>query len=175
MIPWNFSCPTSTRQPLVSAEEVATWPADILRRLMAAGLIRPAESTSYVACPNCHEAHDAEVTVRDGPGGRLRFFIHCPEALRVEVPAESLQQWCVNLEGLGTALAGALSLSGRRTVLVSGRLWRLGRTKWQGVSRDVLFARGLFWPDVRPLAPIHRLQGPRLVRGRQCRRLKTLR
>jgi hypothetical protein len=75
-------------RPLVSAEEVATWPADTLRRLMAAGLIRLAESAAYVACPNCHEAHDAEVTVRDGPGGRLRFFIHCPEALANPISRE---------------------------------------------------------------------------------------
>jgi hypothetical protein len=71
----------------------------------------------------------------------------------VIIQGESLQQWCVNLEGLGTALAGALSLSGRRTVLAPGRLWRLGRTKWQGVSRDVLFARGLFWPDGPTIVP----------------------
>jgi len=133
--------------PLFTADEVSAWPAETLPRLMAAGFIRPAKSAACVACPNCYQEHSGEVTVRRGPDGRSRFFIHCPEALRVEVPAESLRQWTVDLDRLGRALAGALSLAGRRTLLVPGRLWRLGRTKWQGASRDVLFARGLLWPD----------------------------
>jgi hypothetical protein len=134
-------------RPIIAAEVVATWPVDTLQCLMKAGLVRLAECATHIACPNCYQEHDAEVIIRSGPGGRPRFFIHCPEALRVEVPAECLRQWAVNLEALGKALATALLLSGRHTALVPARLWRLGRTTWQGVSRDVLFARGLTWPD----------------------------
>jgi hypothetical protein len=65
----------------------------------------------------------------------------------VEVAAECLQQWVIDLKALCNVLATALLLLGRHTALVPVRLWRLGRTTWQGVSRDVLFARGLTWPD----------------------------
>jgi hypothetical protein len=49
-------------------------------------------------------------------------------------------------------------------VLVSGRLWRLGRTKWSGTSRDVLLARGLTWSDAgRLLGAIGRTTRPIII------------
>jgi hypothetical protein len=63
------------------------------------------------------------------------------------VPASARHQWSVNLAGLADALAATLRLTGNCTELSSSRLWRLGRTTWQGSPRDVMLARGLHWDD----------------------------
>ena len=52
---------------------------------------------------------------------------------------------------LASALARSLAVTGKCVELVPSRLWRLGRTEWQNVSRDVLFARGLHWSDAETL------------------------
>jgi hypothetical protein len=64
------------------------------------------------------------------------------------------------MESIVNAIASALGLSGRCTELATDRLWRLGRTGWQGASRDVMLARGLHWND----APGVRAE---VVRGRK--------
>lgn len=81
----------------------------------------------------------------------MRFFIRCPEALRVEVPDDLLLQWTVDFDALADGLAKALTLKGHPKAVVPGRLWRLGKTPWQGANREVLFARGLTWPDARAI------------------------
>ncbi|MCX5671750.1 MAG: hypothetical protein NTU94_10575 [Planctomycetota bacterium] len=88
-----------------------------------------------------------EVVPQTGPDGHTRFFIPCPESLRVEVPETLLLQWTVDFDALAVALAKALALRGHPKTIVPGRLWRLGKTPWQGANREVLFARGLGWPD----------------------------
>jgi hypothetical protein len=103
-------------------------------------------------CPNCPKGHLEEVIVREASDGSLRYFVSCPKSLRVEIPPAKLQLWAVQFEELTRKIATTLSLRGRITVLEAGRLWRLGKTKWQGRSRDVLFARGLSWPDTREIA-----------------------
>ncbi len=98
-------------------------------------------------CPDCH-GHIEEVVASDGPGGLPRFYVPCPEVHRALVPSSARHQWSVNLAGLADALAATLGLTGNSTELSSGRLWRLGRTTWQGSPRDVLLACGLHWDDV---------------------------
>jgi hypothetical protein len=90
-----------------------------------------------------------EVVPQTGPDGHTRFFIPCPESLRVEVPETLLLQWTIDFDALAAALAGALALKGHPKTVVPGRLWRLGKTPWQGANREVLLARGLGWPDSR--------------------------
>jgi hypothetical protein len=59
------------------------------------------------------------------------------------VSDRDIQQWMANTEGLAHALSAALSLGGQSTKLASDRVWRCGRWTYQGVLRDILFARGL--------------------------------
>jgi len=80
--------------------------------------------------------------------------------LRACVPTQALHQWAIYFGGLANALASTLGLSGRCTELVADRLWRLGRTDWQGASRDVMFARGLGWEDAATVRA-------EIVRGRK--------
>ena len=136
-----------SRRPRFTTEETRTWPPTVLDKLVACGLLVRAESTDQVVCPACGERHVEEVIPRKGHGGRVRFFIRCPKALRVEVPEESVVQWTIDFDALTRAIAGSMSLQGRSTPIVASRLWRLGRHARQGASRDIVFARGLHWPD----------------------------
>lgn len=141
-----------TREPLLMAEAIARWPPTAFDRLRTAGFLRPAEGRAYVLCPNCDRRHYTEVLARPGPDGQMRTYVVCNEALRVEVPTVDLQSWAIDFGRLAGDLAEALSLAGRGGALVPQRLWRLGRTKWQDVSREVLFGRGLGWTDAAQVA-----------------------
>lgn len=144
---------------LVAAHIVACWPAGVHQRLVEVGLLRSAAVASRVLCPECGE-HIEEVLAIDGPGGCPRFAIPCPAVMRADVPPSAIKQWTVDHAHLARALAKTLALTGKCTELVPGRLWRLGRTQWNGASRDVLFARGLHWNDGETVRAI-------LVRGRK--------
>ncbi len=132
--------------PTVSSHVAESWPAGVREQLVALGVLHEAERAERVRCPECHE-HVEEVLAIAGSGGKPRFVIPCPEVLRAEVPSAALRQWRVDHGTLVSALASTLSLTGKSKELVVDRLWRLGRTKWNDQSRDVLFARGLHWED----------------------------
>jgi hypothetical protein len=135
------------RQPLFSEQMVRTWPDGALDRLRAAGFVRQAQSADRVVCPACLDGHVEDVVAMERPDGSCRFFVYCPEVLRAEVSSENLRQWTIDFEALLGAVAKSMSLEGKFTPLAPGRLWRLGKAVWQGVLRDVLFARGLGWKD----------------------------
>lgn len=144
---------------LVSAHVAASWPTGVHGRLGELGLLCPAADASRVLCPECGE-HLEEVWAIDGPEGCTRFVIPCPVVMRADVPSAAMRQWTVDHEHLAAALARTLALTGKCTELVAGRLWRLGRTQWNGKSRDAFFARGLHWNDGETVRGV-------LVRGRK--------
>ena len=139
---------------MYSADRVAEWPAGALDRLMAAGLLRQAENSTWCVCPGCYSGHFGEVFTAPGPDGVERLYMACPEAVSVEVSPELLRQWTIDVEGIGAAVQRALALTGRRTMLYPQRLWRLGRTEWQGAERDMLLLRGARWQDAGILHPV---------------------
>jgi hypothetical protein len=132
--------------PTVGAHTVARWPQGGGNRLIEIGLLRRTDRARWVQCPECRN-HYEEVLAIEGPGGTKRFFIPCPEVLRAEIEPSLLDQWMASSDSLVAMLTKTLSLQGKCVALVSGRLWRLGRTQWQGSLRDVLFTRGLHWSD----------------------------
>ncbi len=146
-----FWTSVKTDNPTFTVVDLRRWPAGAADRLIKLGLLRLMTSATHVTCPACDEGHVEEVMPRKGDDGKVRFFIRCPEALRVEVPAELLRQWTVDFDAVAAGLARALALNGHPKVLVPGRLWRLGKTPWHGANREVLFARGLAWPDARTI------------------------
>ncbi|MGE0760956.1 MAG: hypothetical protein AB7F89_09595 [Pirellulaceae bacterium] len=123
-----------------------------LERLIDSGWLIPAENADTITCPGCLDGHEEEVVAVDRPDGTRQFYVPCPENLRLEVSPALLRQWTIDWFALARAMASSLTLGGACTPLVDVRLWRLGRTKWQGQSRDVLYARGLTWADGGHLA-----------------------
>ncbi|MBL7132884.1 MAG: hypothetical protein ISS78_02185 [Phycisphaerae bacterium] len=141
-----------TPEPHFTLDEVTSWPAGARERLEATGILKQTKSATHVVCPGCDEGHVEEVVHRRDHDGTVRHYVRCPEALRVEVPAQLLLQWTIDFDALAGAIAGGMKLKGRVGALVPGRLWRLGRTPWPEAHRDVLFARGLAWPDAGQVA-----------------------
>lgn len=125
---------------------------DGFERLSNLNFVVRTRNAEHVSCPSCSDGHVEEVIVLDWPDGTRRYFVPCPEYLRVEVPPELLERWMVDWDALARAVAASLTLGGACTLLVEDRLWRLGRTRWRGTYRDVLFARGLSWLDASSIA-----------------------
>jgi len=133
-------------EPTVAAHVVESWPSGVHARLVELGFLNQAEDADRVLCPECH-GHFEEVIASDGLDGLPRLFVPCPEVHRASVPPEARHRWSVHLTVVVEGLAASLGLTGRCTELSPIRVWRLGRTLWQGRSRDVILARGLHWDD----------------------------
>ncbi len=110
--------------------EIVTWPAGAHGVLCRLGLLRPAAAGLFAPCPNCQGAHIEAVTIRPGAGEADRYFIWCPDAMRVEVHPEMCAGWEVDRANLASAVAVAMGITQRPKAVVSERFWRLGRTPW---------------------------------------------
>ncbi|MEO2034850.1 MAG: hypothetical protein ABGZ35_22445, partial [Planctomycetaceae bacterium] len=133
-------------RPLLSADDLGQLGDDHQAAMESLGFLVPAATAAHIVCSECHDDHIVEVN-RVRKGGKTRFFITCPDAGWCEVSGDRLRQWSIDCEAVAKALKDALAPSGRRKAILPGRLWRLGTTTWQQTSRDVVFARGLSWPD----------------------------
>ncbi|AMV35215.1 hypothetical protein VN12_24030 [Pirellula sp. SH-Sr6A] len=152
-----------SQQMTVGNDEVSRWPTGVLQTLTDLGILVSAEDADSIRCPECGE-HWEEIFAMDGPGDSTQLFIRCPEVLRIEVTQQHRRQWRPDLSSLMRFLASSLNLKGKPQELFSERLWRLGRLTWNKVSRDVLFVRGLRWPDAElPRAQIVRQRKPILI------------
>lgn len=125
------------------------WPDGVALRLQDLGFLISAGASADVICPECRN-HVEEVVVSESPHG-VRFFIGCPEHIRVEVTHEDRLLWTVNSTSVATALASSLRLTGKSAVLLPERCWRLGRTHLRGELRDVLLVRGIKWKDAESI------------------------
>ncbi len=121
--------------------EVSRWPKGALDDLLKSHLVCPAQTGLTAPCPNCDDHHIETVTVAEpaDDADKPRYFICCPESLKVEVTEEMCRGWAVDLDGLAAALASALAVSAPKPV-VPGRFWRLGRMPWRDTTREVAFA-----------------------------------
>ena len=110
--------------------EISTWPAGSLVALGQLGLLRQAATGLHAPCPNCDDGHIEPVTIRPGTGDAKRYFIWCPETMRVEVTPEMCNGWEVDRAGLAAAIAVALGITQAPKAVIPERFWRLGRTPW---------------------------------------------
>ena len=123
--------------------EIATWPAGALKALCQMHLLRAAATGLHAPCPNCEDSHIEPVTIRPGAGDTKRFFIWCPQAMRVEVTSEMCNGWEADRAGLAAAVSAALGITQAPKAVMPERFWRLGRTPWPpGTSqtREVVLA-----------------------------------
>lgn len=145
--------------------EIALWPPGSLEQFCHLKLLRRGAGGLCAPCPNCTDGHIEPVTMRAGPDGTKRFYIWCPESMRVEVQPEMCNDWQVDLAGLAAVLAGALGLKGKPKPVVADRLWRLGRTPWppgSSSTREVVFARRM-QDDDAPAVAAHIGAGGRAI------------
>ena len=105
-----------------------------------------------IECDACGEGHLEEVEILTEPtGSKPRAYIPCPEAGRVAVDLERLQQWSVDLDAVARTVATALDLCDRIVSITPGRVWLLGTRKFDEHTRDVFLVRGITWPDTRQI------------------------
>lgn len=129
-----------TTDPLFSASEFESWPTADRKWLRESGVLKETTAATAIACPSCEDGHVEEVLELPDSNPR-RFFIPCPEEVRVEVDIEHLRQWTVDLDIVASLISAALSLTGGVMPVTPGRLWRLGTTKMGPTSREVLLLR----------------------------------
>ncbi|MBX3408228.1 MAG: hypothetical protein KF869_15865 [Phycisphaeraceae bacterium] len=132
--------------------EVSRWPKGALDDLLRSHLVRPAQTGLTAPCPHCDDGHVETVTVVQSLDDteKPRYFICCPESLKVEIDEAMCRGWAVDLDGLGAALASALAVSTPKPV-VPGRFWRLGRMQLRDTTREVVFAVRLAEDDADAL------------------------
>ncbi len=137
---------------LFDHSEVSRWPKGALDDLLKSQLVRPAQTGLTAPCPHCDDHHVETVTVvaPSDDADRPRYFICCPESLKVEVSEEMCRGWAVDLDGLAAALASALAVSTPKPVL-PGRFWRLGRMQLRETTREAVFAVRLADDDAEVL------------------------
>lgn len=137
---------------LFDHSEVSRWPKGALDDLLKSHLVRRAQTGLTAPCPHCDDHHVETVTVvaPSDDADKPRYFICCPESLKVEVSEEMCRGWAVDLDGLAAALALAIAVSTPKPVL-PGRFWRLGRMKWRETTREVVFAVRLAEDDAEVL------------------------
>lgn len=145
---WSFA---EARDPVFEAMSMYVMIGDDFDRLVALNIVVRTANAECVSCPACGQ-HGEEVIAFDYPDGVTRYYVPCPLDFRVEVHPQLLERWTIHWGALAQATASGLALRGMCTPLISDRLWRLGRLKWQGAARDVLLVRGLAWPDGQALA-----------------------
>jgi len=136
-----------TPNPVFTAEDLVGVSPAALSDLTKLGVLREAGPATHVVCDGCHDQHVERVGMTKYPNGQTRFFIPCPENLRVEVPRERLRQWTLDFTPLLAALARALGAQEALAEVVPGRVWNLGRASLAGKSKLIWAARGLAWPD----------------------------
>ncbi|QDU71067.1 hypothetical protein [Mucisphaera calidilacus] len=132
--------------------ETSRWPPGELEALKELRLVRQATAGLYAPCPNCHQTHTEPVTIRCAHDGTRRYFILCPESMRVQVTAEMCIGWQVDGDALARLLATAMDLMSKPKAVVAGRLWRLGRTPWKKATREVVLATRLNDVDATAIA-----------------------
>jgi hypothetical protein len=132
---------------ILTADEVSPWPAGALEALVQNGFLSPTTPGTSVLCDACLEDHWQDVEFVESPPGTRRAYIVCPEAGRVAVDTTRLKRWRVDVARLAGALGQLLGCTQAPDELVASRLWRLGRTKLAGESRDAFLVRGLTWPN----------------------------
>ena len=158
-----------TESLLIRKEHTSRWPEGVLQRLLDAGFLQLTNDAATIRCPECGE-HTEEVYCQEGDAGPPRFYIHCPVTWRVEIAADARRQWRVSVSQLVETVSQTMNLKGSPKELLAGRLWRMGRTLWNGTNRDVVFARGLLWSDSQQVrSAIARCSKPILVTSRQLK------
>ena len=127
-------------------------PANSRHLFESHSLIRQSENLDVVECDACGDGHVEEVEILTEPAGtKPRAYISCPEAGRVFVEWERLQQWSVDLEALARTVAAALDLRDRIVSITPSRVWLLGTRKFVERMQDVFLVRGIDWPDNRQI------------------------
>jgi hypothetical protein len=116
--------------------QVSSWDPSDLKAFTGLGILERIDGT-IADCPDCEIGHVGEVHVTTDPAGRDRRHLACPMHGRVEVTAESSQEWVVRPGAFATAVAKAFGTNRSPNAHARG-VWKLGRCTIGEASREVI-------------------------------------
>lgn len=103
-------------------------------------ILVPTRPAKHVVCNACHDDHVQEV-LRIKSGNDVVFRARCPDAGWVDVPADRLRQWTLDVPRVVAVLAGGITPGGSVEAVISNSVWQLGSVEIAGVTLSVVFAR----------------------------------
>lgn len=132
----------SSGRSTVTADEMVDLPEQASAILVSQSILVTAKSSTHVTCDACHDDHVEEVNRIKDTNGKVFFRIRCPDAGRVEVPADRLRQWTVDLGKLISLLSNCFGPNQIAEEAISGIAWRIGTVEIAGNTYGVVFVRG---------------------------------
>jgi hypothetical protein len=139
MSPLEVACiALASDSVLFTRDEVSRLPNSVWHWLFVTGVFAKTSPAEHIVCSACYEPHVAKVEVLRRK--RTQVFIHwCPEAGRVEIAPERLEQWKLQQHALLAALMKAFGLHGKPIELPRGGAWRLGLCRLRNRDVEVFF------------------------------------
>lgn len=108
-----------------------------LEPLIAAGILVERGAVGSIHCDVCDEGHLATIGCHPQTGG---LAWRCPEVGYVEIDADDIRAFRVNLPAIAAHLGSAFAIPRiHRPELLSGRLWRIGRAKTEIRMTEIWF------------------------------------
>lgn len=133
-------------RPTFCFDQTEFWPDGHVQALIVAGVFVPLGPLRSLVCRSCGEAPCQDL-VPITHGNAEFVYLPCARCGLSRVPPERLQQWSLHLPALFDWALHDLGVLGQRDEVVPQRVWRLGKTRWDGATWNVFFARGLRQPD----------------------------
>lgn len=135
------------RVPSWTQYRMRDWPTGEFERCLASGLFLPQEPTDQIPCTVCGEIVDVLRFTK--PNGEIEACLKCSLCGNHRVPFAMAGRWELNLSRFVMLLATALDAAGGTQMLVRDRVWRLGKCRLAGSSRNAYLARRLQHRDAR--------------------------
>lgn len=124
-------------------DDELTWDFATARdQVLGSGLVREAEPGSFSECPGCGPGSMGRVSpIVNRRTGAITLWLPCRNCGVVEIPAESLRIWYLDVPRFAAAISHSLEVQGEPQPFASERGWFLGRASWAGRSQEVFWLR----------------------------------
>lgn len=126
-------------RPIITADDLSSLDEATCDALMDQKVLVPARSATHVVCDACHDDHVEEVVRIKDAKGIVSFRIACPDAGWVDVSADRLRQWTIDIRRLVALLGESVGAGVSTEELISGRAWRIGNVEVAGEMYGVAF------------------------------------
>ena len=127
--------------PTVTAADLPERPNDVADRLVNEGILRSSKPGASATCPDCGNLLRVQIEF-DRAAKVSRGYISCPDCGINETNLDLLRRWNIDIERLLLVLFARSTANISLSQIISGRIWRIGKAKWAGRQREILFALG---------------------------------
>ncbi len=125
----------------ITQDELSALTDDVRNAMLSLKILVPTRPATHVVCNACHEDHVEEV-VRIKVGKEVVFRMRCPDSGWVDVPAERLRQWTLDVPRLVSLLSAGIDPASAAETVVPESVWQLGSVEIAGVVLCIVLVRG---------------------------------